>query len=239
MKNLGFLSKVFFSGTLLSLFFSGSGSAATLYVHPEQGVYPQIQLAINAAIIGDEILVAPGVYQPVTFTKQQIHVESEKGPEVTKIIGSGVGAAVYFSQLSTGSSISGFHISGPDNGVKVDCSTPGNICRTLSIKNNIIEGAGLNGISLIAGSSKCGEGSEISHVAIANNTIVGSVRSGIAFDLKGREEEDQCEESSGKIQFVKTENNIIVKNRKYGIHRMDRDESPFTDNTFFNNVFRN
>jgi len=64
-----------------------TGRAATILVpDPGNGILT-IQDGINAAVTGDEVVVAPGTYGPINFTGKGITVRSESGPDVTIIQG--------------------------------------------------------------------------------------------------------------------------------------------------------
>lgn len=57
--------------------------------------YPTIQLAIDVAVDGDEIVVAPGTYNEViNFNSRTIYLHSSDGPEVTMIDGTGFNSTV-------------------------------------------------------------------------------------------------------------------------------------------------
>jgi hypothetical protein len=59
---------------------------ATLHV---PGEYEKIQEGIDAALIGDTVLVAPGTYlENLTFLGREIVLLSEEGPATTVIDGS-------------------------------------------------------------------------------------------------------------------------------------------------------
>jgi hypothetical protein len=78
----------------LALFWSGAAAAATLNV-PAQ--YATIQAAINAAVNGDEVVVAPGTYlENINFNGKAITVRSSDGAAVTTIDGQNLGRTVYF-----------------------------------------------------------------------------------------------------------------------------------------------
>ncbi len=71
---------------LLLLVVSASMTAAATIQVP--GDYPTIQAAIDAAVAGDTVLVAPGEYvitEPITYRGKGITVRGEAGPEATII----------------------------------------------------------------------------------------------------------------------------------------------------------
>ena len=74
--------------------------------------FPTIQGAINAAVDGDTVLVAPGTYvENINFNGKAITVTSEQGPEVTIIDGNKITAVVVFnSGEGLTSALSGFAI---------------------------------------------------------------------------------------------------------------------------------
>ena len=78
--------------TLFALaFMAPLAQADTIRVPADQ---PSIQAAISAAINGDLVLVAPGVYaEEIDFLGKAITVQSEGGPGVTTINPSAVGGA--------------------------------------------------------------------------------------------------------------------------------------------------
>jgi hypothetical protein len=103
---------------------------------------PTIQAAINAALNGDVIQVAPGTYvENLNFLGKAIRVASDQGPQVTIIDGNRVGTVVTFASGETSQSvISGFTLrngnataspGGSGGGVYVENSSP-------TIQGNII-----------------------------------------------------------------------------------------------------
>src|SRR5690349_697727 len=69
-----------------ALFFSGTAARAAVIRVPAH--QPRIQGAINAAVNGDTIQVAPGTYvENLNFLGKAIRVSSDQGPQVTVIDG--------------------------------------------------------------------------------------------------------------------------------------------------------
>jgi hypothetical protein len=100
----------------LFLLIAVSAPAATLHVPDE---YPTIQSAIEAAADDDLVLVAQDTYvENINFLAKSITIESEAGPDVTIIDGSGLtagsvyGATVRIGAPWPGSELRGFTITG-------------------------------------------------------------------------------------------------------------------------------
>ncbi len=86
------LITLFFLCGLQPGFVGSSARGGTLLVPAD---HPTIQAAINAAIPGDEIIVAPGTYfETINFLGKAITLRSSDGPQVTIINGSGAGSVV-------------------------------------------------------------------------------------------------------------------------------------------------
>jgi len=74
-------------------------AAATLHVPAD---FSAIQAAIDAAVNGDTIVVAPGIYhEKINFHGKAITVTSESGPDVTMIDGDNSGSVVTFQTSET------------------------------------------------------------------------------------------------------------------------------------------
>ena len=126
------------------------GQSATLNV---PGTYPTIQDAINAAVAGDEVLVAPGTYnETINFMGKAITVTSSGGAAATVIDGGKAGSVVSFvTGEGLGSVLDGFTIINGQNG-----AGPGIFCNgaSPSILNNVITlqtGAAGLGVASIGG----------------------------------------------------------------------------------------
>jgi parallel beta-helix repeat protein len=135
-----------------------AADAATIHVPADQST---IQAAINAAVNGDTVVVAPGTYvENINFNGKAITVTSAEGPEVTILDGnrvdtvvtftSGEGPASVLNGLTVRNGRSGFDTPGfgDGGGIRISGSSP-------TISNNIITGnkacVGL-GISVRSGS---------------------------------------------------------------------------------------
>ncbi len=85
-------------------------AADTLHV---PGEYATIQAAIDAAVDGDEIQVAPGMYnEAIDFIGKAVRLYSADGPDVTMIHGDGLNASVVTCVSGEGSEtiLDGFRV---------------------------------------------------------------------------------------------------------------------------------
>ncbi|MHC4944370.1 MAG: right-handed parallel beta-helix repeat-containing protein [Planctomycetota bacterium] len=140
--------------------FSVAGFSAVIHVPAD---YPTIQQAIDAAVHGDTVLVAPDTYvENINFLGKAISVKSEKGAELTVIDGGQADSVVTFDHMEGIQSVlDGFLIT---NG---DASYGGGInCRygsSPTIKHNLIDD---NSAIYV-----CGISCEFSAAIIANNVL--------------------------------------------------------------------
>ena len=131
---------------LVGLSVPALGEAATIRVPADAGT---IQQAIDAAVTGDTVLVAPGTYvETITFRGKSITVVSEQGPEATIIDGNRTGSVVTFASGETRAAVlQGFTIRNGANsfsggGVRVQNSAP-SIIGNWIIGNGACSGAGI------------------------------------------------------------------------------------------------
>ncbi|MCH9002404.1 MAG: right-handed parallel beta-helix repeat-containing protein, partial [Planctomycetes bacterium] len=108
--------------------------------------YPTIQSAIQAAVAGDEVVVAPGVYnEAISFGATAITVRSSGGSAVTTIDASGLDLRVvkFFPGSGPATQLSGFTITGGQRlGTEPHDRGAGIYCDRASptIDNCIVEG---------------------------------------------------------------------------------------------------
>ena len=77
--------------------------AATIHVPADR---PAIQIAIDAAVDGDDVLVAPGTYEEnLDFLGKSITLESDGGAEVTLIDGEQAGTVVTCIDVAPGEAV--------------------------------------------------------------------------------------------------------------------------------------
>lgn len=131
--------------------------------------YPTIQQAIDAAVKGDTVLVAPGTYnENIDFKGKSITVTSSGGADLTFIDGTQAGSVVTFkSGEGPDSVLFGFTITNGLNysggGIRCNDSSP-------TIENNTIS---KNAASGSGGGGVCCYGAG-SYPTISNNTIEGN-----------------------------------------------------------------
>ncbi|MGE4619120.1 MAG: right-handed parallel beta-helix repeat-containing protein [Planctomycetota bacterium] len=89
--------------------------------------YPTINQAMDVAINGDRILVAPGTYSGmISFQGKLVELIAQGGPEVTFLDGSGTfDSVVVMDYVGIGARLSGFSI---QNGFGTDCGDPAAPC---------------------------------------------------------------------------------------------------------------
>jgi len=141
------------------------GFSATIVVPDD---YLDIQLAIDASINGDLIVVKPGTYlENINFSGKAVTVKSEQGPALTIIDGNQLGCVVTFNTAEMDDSVlSGFTITNglSNQGGGVYCKTAYPI-----IENNVItQNEGL----AFGGGIYC---STTSPATIRNNLITGNL----------------------------------------------------------------
>jgi len=110
-----------FRTALISMFLTSTALADTWTVDDDgKADFPTIQYAIDAAINGDEIIVAPGTYTStaddvVDMRGKQLWLHSSGGAEVTIIDGEGARRGIYCHNDETSKTIiEGFTITGGD-----------------------------------------------------------------------------------------------------------------------------
>ena len=95
MKRTPYYLHVFISFAIFALLGLGTAAADTISVPLD---FPTIQEAIDSAVDGDTVLVAPGTYvENINFWGKAITVTSEEGPEVTIVDGNQAGPVVTFT----------------------------------------------------------------------------------------------------------------------------------------------
>ncbi|MFH2001751.1 MAG: right-handed parallel beta-helix repeat-containing protein, partial [Planctomycetota bacterium] len=143
------------------------GHSATIQVPAD---FPTISLAINAAVNGDVILVAPGTYtENISFSGKAITVTSTSGASLTVIDGSKVNSTVLFSNSELLSSrLDGFTITNGDSleggGIRCISASP-TIANCIIAENNATFGGGM----FISGASPL-----VTHCIFYDNTSITS-----------------------------------------------------------------
>jgi parallel beta-helix repeat protein len=118
-----------------------SAQAATIHVPADQ---PTIQAAINSAVNGDTVLVAPGTYvENINFLGKAIRVRSEEGPEVTIVDGNRAGPVAAFTSGEVPASIlDGFTMRNGFEGVLIGFGSSPTISNNVIIENRVCSGGG-------------------------------------------------------------------------------------------------
>ena len=124
------MQKRFLFIVLLSVLLTANAWASTVYVDAantsgiEDGTatYPfnTIQEGLNAAITGDAVSVAPGIYRGTIELKHEVKLISQQGPKATKIIGTGWYAVLQAYAVGANTYIEGFTITGSSYGVLIE-----------------------------------------------------------------------------------------------------------------------
>ena len=193
------------------MFIVGSAMAATIEVPADQ---PKIQAGINAASVGDTVLVGPGTYNgTIHFGGKDVVVLSSDGPLVTTITGSSSIDLVIFDGGETEAAVlEGFHLLGGSKAIWAKNAGP-------TIRFNIIEQQHITnwGSIVLSGEDYASVGS--SPAVIVNNTIIGSANGGIA---------------AYSTEAPTIKNNVIAFHSAYGIHIHDEMPHPLLS---FNNLY--
>src|SRR5262245_27628275 len=118
--------------------------------------YQTIQAAIDAAVNGDTVLVAPGTYvERINFKGKAIVVTSSDGAAVTVIDGNLLGSVVTFkSSEGSGSVLAGFtvtHGKSYSGGGGVDCYRADPTIHDCIISDNLCFEAGGGGVNCLQG----------------------------------------------------------------------------------------
>jgi serine protease len=137
--------------------------------------YPTIQQAIDAAVNGDTVLVAPGTYvENISFLGKAITVTSESGAQSTLIDGHRVDSVVRFtSQEGPSSVLNGFTIT--NGAAEFNSSLDGGGIRIVNSSPTIINNIITNNIACDAGA---GIYALFSSPIIRDNIIADNKQSG-------------------------------------------------------------
>ncbi len=236
-------SKLYFALSIIILIVAVSpAQSATIHVPADQ---PTIQAGIDAAVVGDTVLVADGTYtgpgnKNMSFEGKNIVLKSENGPEVTRIVSPSpftpTRGFVFESGEDTTAIIDGFTIAGfrgLTSGGAISC-----ISSSPSILNNIIEenstvgsGGGINCtfnsnpriINNIIAHNSSPSGGGITCINNSNSIITGNTFIGNSARWGGA---IYCNRSSPMI----SNNTIVMNSARQGGALFSIDSSPMLDN---------
>ncbi|MEM7306272.1 MAG: right-handed parallel beta-helix repeat-containing protein [Planctomycetota bacterium] len=125
--------------------------AATLHVPAD---YPTIQAALDAAVDGDVVLVAPGTYaETLDLLGKAVELRSDGGPAATVVAAGGAGSAVVCANGETPATrIEGFTFTGGSapSGGGLLCVGASPTVRDCVLPDNIAQGSG-GGLSVTGG----------------------------------------------------------------------------------------
>jgi hypothetical protein len=192
--------------------------AATIVNVP--ATQPTIQAAIEVAVAGDTVLVAPGTYhERIDFKGKAIEVKSSGGPATTIIDGDATGITAVFHNAETRASVlRGFTITDGlapmpsqlvGGGIEVKDASP-------TIVGNVVTANVGSGIGVAAGSPLIQD-----NVITANNTPYdgGGIWAGNSSVIVGnRIEDNTADDAAGLVIFGTTvvRNNVIRGNQAVG-----------------------
>lgn len=197
--------------------------AATIHVPVD---YATIQEAIDAAVNGDTILVAPGTYvENINFKGKKITVASESGPEVTTIDGGNppdpkkASVVTFRNNEGLDSVLDGFTITN-GNGTYIPLHYRGGgiLCKESSptIVNNIIVANYPNAYNAIGGGIYCGDSTAfIAYNLIQRNTAGGITISSCPSPLLRIEHNSICMNEDGGITSSGNSSPNIMHNSIY------------------------
>ncbi len=138
--------------------------------------YDAIQEAVDAASLGDEVIVLDGVYTGAgnkrIFHKEGVYLRSQHGPQSCIVDLEGIGVGFYFIRHEThDAQLEGFTIQNGEKGIHCSHSSPA--IRRCVIRGHVVEG-------FYGGGINCWQsGPTISHCLIEGNIAVDSRGGGI------------------------------------------------------------
>jgi hypothetical protein len=206
--------------------------AATINVPADKQT---IQAAIDAAVDGDTVLVAPGTYKEnISFKGKAITVTSTGDPTLTVIDGNQNGSVVTFNSMEGPNSVlNGFTIQnglayytttltcyGSGGGINIDHSSP-TITNNLVTNNVAVDGPGI-----------C---THFSSAIIRGNVISGNIQSDKCYDIGGG---GILVEEPGTVQIIGNtiSDNSIRASNGAGIHLWNAGSAIVRGNKILRNV---